>query len=217
MAKIVVEDNRLYEKDLNSKGYKLIAGCDEAGRGPLCGPVVAAAVILPVDFYIEGLTDSKHLSEKKRDFYYDIITKEAISYGIAECSPKEIDELNIYAASRLAMIRALAKLDPKPDFIITDAMPLPDCENSMSIIKGDAKSITIAAASILAKVTRDRQLLELDKIYPEYGFAKHKGYPTKLHLENIRKYGILDNYRISYKPVRDLLEVQRGSIKKDNY
>jgi ribonuclease HII len=206
MAKIIVEDNRLYEKDLNNQGYKLIAGCDEAGRGPLCGPVVAAAVILPIGYTLDGLTDSKQLSEKKREYFFEIIKKDAISYGIAQCSAKEIDEINIYEASRLAMKRALEKLNPSPDYIITDAMPLPDYPNAMPIIKGDAKSITIAAASILAKVTRDHILMELDKEYPEYGFAKHKGYPTKLHLEKIKKYGILDNYRISYKPVRDYLE-----------
>ena len=215
MAKLVVEDNRIYEKDLNSKGFKLIAGCDEAGRGPLCGPVVAAAVILPIGYALEGLTDSKQISEKKREYFYDIITRDAISYGIAEASPQEIDEINIYEASRLAMKRALAKLSIKPDYVLTDAMPMPDIENSLSIIKGDVKSITIAAASILAKVTRDRILIELDKEYPEYGFAKHKGYPTKLHLENIQKYGILNNYRISYKPIKEFLEANNECNQKN--
>ncbi len=205
MAGLKVEDNRIYEKDLNKKGFNLIAGCDEAGRGPLCGPVVAAAVILPKGYKLEGLTDSKQLSEKKREYFYDIIIKDAVSYGIAECSPKEIDELNIYAASRLAMQRALNKLNVKPDYVITDAMPMPDIENSLAIIKGDAKSITIAAASILAKVTRDRLMKDLDVKYPEYGFAKHKGYPTKKHIEAIHEYGLIEGYRKSYGPVKEML------------
>lgn len=209
MAKLVVEDNRLYEKDLNKKGYKYIAGCDEAGRGPLCGPVVAAAVILPNDYQLDGLTDSKQLSEKKRNYYFDIIKKDAISYGIASVSAKLIDEINIYEASRLAMLNALEKLDIKPDYVITDAMPLPSIKNSLPIIKGDAKSITIAAASVLAKVTRDRIMDKLDIEHPEYDFKSHKGYPTKKHLENIEKYGILDEYRLSYKPVKNYLEAHK--------
>jgi len=199
-------DNTKYEKELNKQGYKLIAGCDEAGRGPLCGPVVAAAVIFPHGYKLDGLTDSKKLSEKKRKLYFEQIKKDAISYGISIVSPKVIDEINIYEASRQAMLEAISQLDPKPDYIITDAMPLPTYENSMPIIKGDALSITIAAASVLAKVTRDEIMYELDKEHPEYGFAKHKGYPTKLHLENMKKYGILNNYRLTYKPVRDFLE-----------
>ena len=212
MAKLVVEDNRLYEKDLNKKGYKYIAGCDEAGRGPLCGPVVAAAVILPNDYQLDGLTDSKQLSEKKRNYYFDIIKKDAISYGIASVSAKLIDEINIYEASRLAMLNALEKLDIKPDYVITDAMPLPSIKNSLPIIKGDAKSITIAAASVLAKVTRDRIMDKLDIEHPEYDFKSHKGYPTKKHLENIEKYGILDEYRLSYKPVKNYLEAHKWII-----
>lgn len=199
-------DNTKFEKELNKQGYKLIAGCDEAGRGPLCGPVVAAAVIFPQGYKLEGLTDSKKLSEKKRKIYYEQIKKDAISYGISIISPQVIDEINIYEASRKAMLEAVAQLDPQPDYIITDAMPLPTHTNSMPIIKGDALSITIAAASVLAKVTRDEIMYELDKEHPEYGFAKHKGYPTKLHLENLKKYGILNNYRLTYKPVRDFLE-----------
>ena len=204
MSKLEVIDNTKYEKELNKQGFKFIAGCDEAGRGPLCGPVVAAAVIFPVGYKMEGITDSKKLSEKKRKYYFDIIKKDALSYAIAECSPKEIDEINIYEASRLAMQRAINKLSIKPDYVITDAMPMPDIKNSEAIIKGDAKSITIAAASILAKVTRDEEMYELDKLHPEYGFKSHKGYPTKLHLENIRKYGILNNYRLTYKPIKEL-------------
>ena len=197
-----------YEHELYEQGYNLIAGCDEAGRGPLCGPVVAAAVILPKDYKLEGLNDSKQLSEKKRDKFFEIIKKDAISYGISIIDAKTIDEVNIYEASRMAMLDAISKLSVKPDFIITDAMPL-NKENSMPIIHGDALSITIAAASVLAKVTRDQIMYELDKKYPEYEFKSHKGYPTKKHLEIIKKYGILDFYRKTYKHVKSLLEVKK--------
>lgn len=203
------DDLLKYEKELYAQGYELIAGCDEAGRGPLVGPVVAAAVILPKDYHLEGLTDSKKLSEKKRDKYFEIIKKDAISYGIGIVSAKEIDEINIYEASRKAMLIALEQLNPKPDYILTDAMPLPTKENSLPIIHGDALSITIAAASVLAKVTRDDIMYELDKEHPEYGFKDHKGYPTKKHLENIEKYGILDNYRLTYKPVSAIVNARK--------
>lgn len=196
------------EKELYKEGYKLIAGTDEVGRGPLVGPVVAAAVILPVNYKLEGLTDSKKLSEKKRNLFYKIIINDAISYGIGVVDAKTIDEINIYEASRKAMIEAINKLNPKPDFILSDAMPLP-YKNSKAIIHGDALSLTIAAASVLAKVTRDEMMYELDKKHPEYGFKDHKGYPTKKHLENIQKYGILDNYRFTYKPVKAIIEVKQ--------
>ena len=196
------------EKELYKEGYKLIAGTDEVGRGPLVGPVVAAAVILPVNYKLEGLTDSKKLSEKKRNLFYKIIIKDAISYGIGVVDAKTIDEINSYEASRKAMIEAINKLNPKPDFILSDAMPLP-YKNSKAIIHGDALSLTIAAASVLAKVTRDEMMYELDKKHPEYGFKDHKGYPTKKHLENIQKYGILDNYRLTYKPVKAIIEVKQ--------
>jgi ribonuclease HII len=199
MAKIT-EDLLQYEKELYKQGYKLIAGCDEAGRGPLCGPVVAAAVILPINYHLEGLTDSKKLTEKERNKFFVIIKKDSIAYGISIIDNKKIDEINILEASRLGMVKAINMMKIKPDYILTDAMKLPK-ENVLPIIKGDAKSITIAAASVLAKVTRDRIMYEYDKIYPEYEFCKHKGYPTKLHLENLKKYGILDIYRLTYKPV----------------
>lgn len=198
-----------YEKELYKEGFKLIAGTDEVGRGPLVGPVVAAAVILPKNYQLEGLNDSKKLSEKKRKDYYNILIKEAISYGIGIVEAKVIDEINIYEASRKAMLEAINNLSVKPDYVLSDAMPLP-IKTSKSIIHGDALSLSIAAASVIAKVTRDEMMYELDKKYPEYGFKNHKGYPTKKHLENIQKYGILDNYRFSYKPVKALVEVGKN-------
>ena len=195
-----------YEKKLYRDGIELIAGVDEVGRGPLVGPVVAAAVILPKKYKLEGLTDSKKLSEKKRDLFYDIIMKDAISVGVGVISAKKIDEVNIYQASKLAMYEALNNLDVKPEHVLIDAMPLDLEMPSTSIIHGDALSLSIAAASVIAKVTRDRMMYELDKKYPMYGFAKHKGYPTKLHIENLKKYGVLENYRFTYKPVSDLIK-----------
>ena len=197
-----------FEKDLWNKRYQNIAGCDEAGRGPLFGPVVAAAVILPHDFVLEGLTDSKKLSEKKREEYYPVIMKNALSVGISIVSAKEIDDINIYEASRQAMLRAIDKLSIKPNYIITDAMPLAGFTDIPyeAIIKGDAKSITIAAASVIAKVTRDRLMYDIDKKHPEYEFGKHKGYPTKNHIELIEKYGIIDGYRLTYGPVKEVIE-----------
>lgn len=196
------------EKKLWDEGYANIAGCDEAGRGPLFGPVVAASVILPHDFVLEGLNDSKKLTEKKREEYYPIIMEKALAVGISIVSAEEIDEINIYEASRQGMLRAIASMSIKPDYIITDAMPLDgftDIKHE-SIIKGDAKSISIAAASVIAKVTRDRLMYEEDKKHPEYEFAKHKGYPTKKHIELLNKYGIIDGYRKTYGPVKKYLE-----------
>ena len=179
-----------YEEKLYSEGYKSICGCDEAGRGPLCGPVVAAAVILPLGIEIEGLNDSKKLTEKKREKLFDVIKEKAIAYAIAEASPAEIDDINILNASMLAMRRAVEALPIKADFALIDG----NCSRGFDIptetvVKGDAKSYSIAAASILAKVTRDRQCIELDRDYPEYGIAKHKGYPTKDHMNAVREHG----------------------------
>ncbi len=196
------------EKKLWNLGYENIAGCDEAGRGPLFGPVVAASVILPHDFVLEGLNDSKKLSEKKREKYYPIIMEKALAVSVSVVEANEIDKINIYEASRQGMLRATNSLKVKPDYIITDAMPL-DGFTSVpheAIIKGDAKSITIAAASVIAKVTRDRIMYEIDKVHPEYEFKKHKGYPTKKHLELIEKYGIIDGYRRTYGPVKKYIE-----------
>lgn len=196
------------EKKLWNLGYENIAGCDEAGRGPLFGPVVAASVILPHDFVLEGLNDSKKLSEKKREEYYPVIMQKALAVSVSIVEADEIDKINIYEASRQGMLRATNSLKVKPDYIITDAMPLDGFTSVLheAIIKGDAKSITIAAASVIAKVTRDRIMYEIDKVHPEYEFKKHKGYPTKKHLELIEKYGIIDGYRRTYGPVKKYIE-----------
>ena len=194
-------DNYKYEKELYKKGKKYIAGVDEVGRGPLIGPVVAAAVILPENFILEGLTDSKKLSEKKREIYYQIIKEQATSIGIGIISEKIIDEINIYEATKEAMIMAINNLSIKPDHILIDAMPLNLDIPTTSIIKGDLLSISISAASVIAKVTRDHMLYEMDKEYPMYDLKNNKGYGTKKHIEAIKKYGITKYHRLSYKPV----------------
>ena len=194
-----------YEEKLYEEGYSFICGCDEAGRGPLVGPVVAGAVILPKNYQLEGLTDSKKLSEKKRELFFENIKKDAIAYGIGIVDAKTIDEINIYEASRLAMMKALSNLKIKPEIVLSDAMPLFLDIPNVPIVHGDALSLSIAAASVLAKVTRDHLMIELDQKHPEYEFKNHKGYPTKRHLELLTKYGPLDNYRFTYKPVRALM------------
>lgn len=194
-----------FEKELYKEGYSLIAGIDEVGRGPLVGPVVAACVILPKNYKLDGLNDSKRLSEKKRNYYYNILIKDAICYGIGIIGPDIIDEVNILEASKLAMIDAVKKCKIKPDYLLVDAINLKCDIPCNGIIHGDALSLSIAAASVIAKVTRDSMMYELDKKHPEYGFAKHKGYPTKAHMEAIRKFGVLDNYRFTFKPICDLI------------
>lgn len=203
-----------YEQELYQKNITLIAGVDEVGRGPLVGSVVAAAVILPKNYHLEGLTDSKKLSEKKRNLFYEIISRDAIAIGIGEISSQKIDEVNIYEASKLAMKEALKNLNVKPEHVLIDAMPLNLDMPSTSIIHGDALSISIAAASVIAKVTRDKMMYELNEKYPEYHFDKHKGYPTKLHLECLKKYGPLPIYRFTYKPVHDLI-LKGGEVKNE--
>ena len=179
-----------YEQEALDAGFTVICGTDEAGRGPLAGPVCAAAVILPQGLVIEGLNDSKKLSEKKREKLFDIICQEAVSYGIAFATAEEIDEINILNASQLAMRRAVAQLSPKPDYVLVDGNIARNFEmTAKPIVKGDALSMSIAAASILAKVTRDRYCVEMDKEYPEYNFAAHKGYPTKEHMDLVRELG----------------------------
>ena len=202
MSKIKNQDCDLlsYEKELYKQGITLIGGVDEAGRGPLVGPVVAACVILPVNYSLPGLND--------------IIMKEAISVGVGVVDAKKIDEINILEASRLAMKLAILNMPIKPEYVLTDAMKLTNMDIPYKdIIHGDALSLSIAAGSVIAKVTRDRMMYELDKKYPQYGFAKHKGYPTKLHLENLKKYGVLENYRFTYKPVSDLIKDMEDVIK----
>ena len=196
-------DNYKYELELWNKGINLIAGVDEVGRGPLIGPVVAAAVILPKDFVLEGLTDSKKLSEKKREAFYQIIKEKAISIGVGVIDEKRIDEINIYEATKEAMIMAINNLNPKPEHVLIDAMPLDLTVPTTSIIKGDLLSISISAASVIAKVERDHMLYVMDKEYPMYDLKNNKGYGTKKHLEAIKKYGITKYHRLSYKPVYD--------------
>lgn len=180
---------------------KLVMGIDEAGRGPLCGPLVVACCVLPIGYKNDMINDSKKLSEKKRDLLFDQIKKDALFYDVKIVSPKEIDELNIYVATKKAMT-SLA-LEKDVEYVLTDAMPIEDNPKVIPIIKGDGKSISIASASIIAKVTRDRIMYELDKQYPEYEYRKHKGYPTKRHIELMEEYGIFDIYRMSYKPCFD--------------
>lgn len=200
-----MNDNYMYERELREKGIKYIAGVDEVGRGPLVGPVVAACVVLPEEFNLDGLTDSKKLSEKKRDFFFEEIKRQALGVGIGIIDEKKIDEVNIYEATKLAMKKAIDECNKQIgiEHILIDAMPLELDIPTTSIIKGDLKSITISAASVIAKVTRDRMLYELDSKYPMYDFKHNKGYPTKKHLEAIDKYGIIDEHRRSYGPVAD--------------
>lgn len=192
------------EKEYYSEAVKLIAGTDEAGRGPLAGPVFAAAVIFPRGYVNDEINDSKKLTAKRREKLFEIIKKDALAYGIACVSAKEIDEINIYEASRKAMMMALDQLSSKPDLILTDAMPLPSYPiKATPIIKGDAKALCIAGASILAKVSRDRYMDELEKQYPDFSFSKHKGYGTKAHLQELDEHGPIEGvHRYSYEPVR---------------
>ena len=188
-----------YEKKYADEGYMNICGVDEAGRGPLAGPVCAAAVILPFGIEIDGLDDSKKLTPKKRDKLYDIIIENAVSYGIALVDEKVIDEINILNATYAAMNEAMDKLAVTPDIALIDGNRSKGIKyNNECIVGGDGKSASIAAASILAKVTRDRFMLELDEKYPEYGFSRHKGYPTKEHYEKIREYGISPVHRVTF-------------------
>lgn len=189
-----------YEKNAQKNGYKFICGVDEAGRGPLAGPVCAAAVILPIDCEIEGLNDSKKLSEKKRELLFDVITEKAVAYCVAYGTLEEIEKYNILEATYLAMNRAIEGLSQKPDFALIDGNRIPKeisvpCE---TVVKGDMKSCSIAAASILAKVTRDRLMIEYAQKYPQYNFQKHKGYGTKEHYEAIKQHGVCEIHRLSF-------------------
>lgn len=197
-----------YEENLYKQGIEFIGGVDEVGRGPLVGPVVAACCVLPKDFVLEGLTDSKKLSEKKRNTFNEYIKEHALAYSIVEVSPEIIDEVNIYEATKIAMKESIKKVQEQLNLehVLIDAMPLDIDIPTTSIIKGDSKSISIAAASVLAKVYRDSLLYELDEKYPMYGFKNHKGYPTKKHIEAINEYGLIDGYRKSYGPVKEIIE-----------
>lgn len=195
-----------FENEARERGYLGIAGLDEVGRGPLAGPVVAACVIVPEDFHLVGLTDSKKLSAKKREFFYDEIINGAIAVGIGDATSKEIDEINILQASKKAMLRAINQLkEVTPDYLLVDAMELPIDIPQQSLIKGDARSISIAASSVVAKVTRDRYMKNLHKKFPAYQFDKHMGYGTAIHLKAIEKYGVLDEHRKSFAPVKAYL------------
>ena len=188
-----------YELSAKNRGFNAVCGVDEAGRGPLAGPVFAAAVILPDGCEIEGLNDSKKLSEKKREALFDVIKEKAISWSVASVDEKIIDEINILQATYLAMKNAVEGLDVPADYALIDGNRMPPLSiNGETVVKGDAKSMSIAAASILAKVSRDRFMLELDAKYPQYQFAKHKGYGTKLHYEMLTEYGISECHRITF-------------------
>lgn len=195
---------QVYERKYHDLGYQLICGVDEAGRGPLAGPVVAAAVILPIDFYDESINDSKKLSKKERDRLRLLIEQHALSISISVIDSNRIDAINILEASREAMILAVKNLKIQPDFILTDYMYIGDLPH-LSLKHGDSLSISIAAASIIAKTKRDELMMMYDQIYPEYGFIKHQGYGTKMHLEALKMYGITPIHRKSYKPVYQIM------------
>ncbi len=195
-----------YERRYRSMGKRLIAGIDEAGRGPLAGPVVAAAVILPDNFKLLGLNDSKQLNKSKREEYYQIIVEQAISYGISIVENDVIDDINIYEATKLAMKQALNKLEPKADYVLIDAVELNNLPcSSESIVKGDAKSVSIAAASILAKVTRDSVMRTIHEQYPMYDFQSNMGYGTKVHMEKLKKFGASPYHRKTFAPVKETI------------
>ncbi|EJG0690912.1 ribonuclease HII [Vibrio parahaemolyticus] len=188
------------------QGYQLIAGVDEVGRGPLVGDVVTAAVILDPNNPIEGLNDSKKLSEKKRLALLPEIKEKALAWAVGRCSPEEIDELNILQATMVAMQRAIAGLKVQPDLVLIDGNRCPELPmDSQAVVKGDLRVAEISAASIIAKVVRDQEMEELDKQYPQFGFAKHKGYPTKAHFEAIEEHGVISEHRKSFKPVKKAL------------
>ncbi len=201
------KDMYIKENELRKRGFKIVAGVDEAGRGPLAGAVFAAAVILDENNPIEGLNDSKKLSEKQREKLFDEIVEKAVSYSVASVSNEEIDKINILNATFMAMNKAVNSLDVEPDFVIIDGNRIKDMKYPHeTIVKGDSSSASIAAASILAKVSRDREMEMLDKIYPEYNFKKHKAYGTKEHLELIKKFGPSPIHRKTFKGVREYVD-----------
>lgn len=205
-----------FEQQAYDLGKKYIVGLDEAGRGPMAGPLVVGAVIFPQGYYNDKINDSKKLTEKKREELYQIIIQEALAYQIEIIDVADVDRLNVYQASKKGMIDAIDHLSIRPDYALTDAMPLGDVIEHQAIVKGDAKSLSIGAASILAKVTRDHIMNDYAKIYPEYGFEKHKGYPTKQHKEALKAYGVTPIHRRSFQPVIDVLNQQMSLFDDDN-
>lgn len=199
-------NNRIYEDKLELLGNKYIAGVDEVGRGPFAGPVVASCVILPLDYYLEGITDSKKISKKKREYFYDIIKRDALAIKTIFIDNKVIDEINILEATKLAMTKAINEIAIKPDVVLIDAVKLNLDIKTISIIKGDLKSITISAASIIAKVERDNYMSKMHELYPMYDFMHNAGYGTKKHMEALEKYGTCPLHRLSYKPVKRIWE-----------
>ena len=220
--KFVEEEDRVrvsnlyqYEDDARSQGYKLIAGVDEVGRGSLVGPVLVAAVILPPDFYFAKLNDSKKISARVREKLCEEIKSSAVAYSCAEVSKDEVDDLNVYQATILGMKRAVAALTPQPDFVLTDAMKVDfDGIDSLAIVRGDTLSASIAAASIVAKVTRDKLADEWSKIFPQYGFEKNRGYGTKFHREAIKNLGPTEIHRRSFNPVKSMLQNNSNRTRK---
>ncbi len=203
-----------YEEKLYKLGVKYIAGIDEAGRGPLAGPVVAAAVILKPGAKLDLVDDSKKLSEAQREKALIQIKEHALAIGIGMCSVQEIDQINIYRAAREAMISAVKQLKIKPEFLLIDAMPIEMDIPSESIIKGDQKSVSIAAASIVAKTTRDMYMMEMDKLFPEFEFSKHKGYGTKLHIEKLNQFGYTPIHRKTYDPIKTMIKEGKKPYEK---
>ncbi|HXY61477.1 MAG TPA: ribonuclease HII [Nitrospirota bacterium] len=206
-AGTLVCDSLLFERTAREAGYSRIAGIDEAGRGPLAGPVVAAAVVLPGGLLISGLTDSKQVTQKTRDRLFDIIREKAVCFGIGIADERLIDAVNILQATIIAMERALQQMSPSPDYLLIDALTLPRTSIPQNgIIKGDCRSHSIAAASILAKVTRDRLMFELHERYPQYNFKKHKGYGTREHIAMLQKHGPCEAHRKTFNPVAQMLK-----------
>lgn len=201
----MIKDIYKYEEELVLKGYKYIAGCDEAGRGPMAGPLVAASVILPIGYRLDKLDDSKKLTAKVRDQLFDIIMRDALEVKVSVISVEDVDKLNVYQASKLAMTECVEGFSLPVDYVLTDCMKLDVDIEVLDLVKGDSKSASIAAASVIAKVTRDRIMDKLDDEYPEYCFKKHKGYVTKLHLEMLEKYGPSPVHRKSFGPVQKYL------------
>ena len=194
-----------YERELGKRGYEFICGVDESGRGPLAGPLFVAAVILPLGKKYKYINDSKLLNEKKRKLAYEEVVTNALSISVSVATVDEIDKYNIYQSTKMKMIDSIKTLEIKPDFVLIDAMNIEEFQNKLSLIKGDRRSISIAAASVVAKVKRDEYMLQLDEKYPMYNFQKNKGYPTKQHKMLLKQFGPCNEHRKSFKPVKDLL------------